>query len=105
MLLIVSMASFGCGKTQEEKFKETATKIANSCEVLEPFEDKVDKNPNDKIAKENLKKAVLQFEKDTKIYLAELDLIAKGNEKLEKKATNYRSLIKNTYEGILEKTR
>ena len=99
MILVISIFTFGCGETQEEKYsklekKYTITFSANA--------EKIGKLDNEKLTPKQMwikmEEIIDNTKKETEPILKEMEKTAKGNEKLEKKTKFYKKRYDYTME-------
>lgn len=91
LILVVTMFSFGCGKSQQEQFdkefKETlkiATDLNNSLNKIE------NENIDAITMHKKIKKVVYEYDEKLNKQYEKLEKITKGNEKLEKTYKNFK---------------
>ena len=97
LILVVTMFSFGCGKSQEEQFTSIYDETAK---MYDEFGNTIRKIENDNIdvktMHKKVKKEVYEYDEKFKKQLEKLEKLAKGNAKLEKGYKGIKYLIDST---------
>ena len=97
LILVVTMFSFGCGKSQEEQFTNIYDETAK---MYDEFGNTIRKIENDNIdvktMHKKVKKEVYEYDEKFKKQLEKLEKLAKGNAKLEKGYKGIKYLIDST---------
>ena len=85
LILVVTMFSFGCGKSQEEQYKETLSETVAMIDDLNNTIAKIEnENIDAKIMHKKVKKEFYRYDEKINKQLDKLEKITKGNAKLEK---------------------
>ena len=97
LIIVITMFSFGCGKSQEEQFNniydETAKMYDNFGNTIRKIESE---NIDQKTMHKKVKKEVYEYDEKFKKQLEKLEKLAKGNAKLEKGYKGIKYLIDST---------
>lgn len=112
IILVISMFTFGCGETQEEKFNKLEKQYT---EIFKTKGDEIIKTSKSDLSNreiwEKCEQIVNNIKKETNPIIKEMEKVSKGNEKLEKRALiikrkynywieNSNKLLNEMYQGI-----